>query len=40
MLNDKLKNMKLLMLKTFILSCLITGSMFAQEKIEWPIKKN
>jgi GLPGLI family protein len=31
MLNDKLKNMKLLMLKTFILSCLITGSMFAQD---------
>ena len=31
MLNDKLKNMKLLMLKTFMLSCLITGSMFAQD---------
>ena len=31
MLNDKLKNMKLLMLKTFILSSLITGSMFAQD---------
>ncbi len=31
MLNDKLKNMKLLMLKTFILSCLIPGSMFAQD---------
>jgi len=31
MLNDKLKNMKLLILKTFILSCLITGSMFAQD---------
>jgi GLPGLI family protein len=31
MLNDKLKNMKLLMLKTFMLSCLISGSMFAQD---------
>ena len=31
MLNDKLKNMKLLILKTFMLSCLITGSMFAQD---------
>ena len=31
MLNDKLKNMKLLMLNTFMLSCLITGSMFAQD---------
>jgi len=31
MLNDKLKNMKLLMLKTFMLSCLITGGMFAQD---------
>ena len=31
MLNDKLKNMKLLMLKTFMLSCLITGSLFAQD---------
>jgi GLPGLI family protein len=31
MLNNKLKNMKLLMLKTFMLSCLISGSMFAQD---------
>ena len=31
MLNDKLKNMKLLMLKTFMFSCLISGSMFAQD---------
>ena len=31
MLNDKLKNMKLLMFKTFMLSCLISGSMFAQD---------
>jgi GLPGLI family protein len=31
MLNDKLKNMKLLVLKTFMLSCLISGSMFAQD---------
>lgn len=31
MLNYKLKNMKLSMLKTFMLSCLISGSMFAQD---------
>ena len=31
MLNDKLINMKLLMFKTFMLSCLISGSMFAQD---------
>ena len=31
MFNDKLKNMKLLMLKTFMFSCLISGSMFAQD---------